>query len=96
MTTVVKKNLSAKKRIRQAEKRTARNRAVISRIKTLAKHLDASLASGNPDDVNEKLRTVVGAINRAASKGILHRNTASRKVSRLNKLVNRTLAGNAG
>ena len=87
---------SGQKRARQNEKRNLRNKAVLSRIKTFTKNIEAALDTKDGEQADKALRAVVKAISSAASKGILHRNTASRKISRLSKLVNRTLkAGTA-
>jgi|DewCreStandDraft_5_1066085.scaffolds.fasta_scaffold04764_6 small subunit ribosomal protein S20 len=73
---VAKRTPSALKRLRQAEKRTLRNRAVKSRIKTLVKK---ARATRDP----QALRAAVKALDKAAAKGILHRNAAARRKSRL-------------
>jgi small subunit ribosomal protein S20 len=77
---VAKRTRSGLKRLRQTVKRTLRNRAVKSRVKTLTKK---ARATRDP----EALRAAVKAIDKAAAKGILHRNTAARKKSRLMKAV---------
>jgi small subunit ribosomal protein S20 len=77
---VAKRSRSALKRLRQTVKRTLRNRAVKSRVKTLVKK---ARATRDP----EALRAAVKAIDKAAAKGILHRNTAARKKSRLMRAV---------
>jgi len=74
---------SAKKRIRQTETRTAVNRNRVSRIRTFLKKVETALASGNKEQAAEALRAAEPELMRGAQCGVLHRNTASRKVSRL-------------
>jgi small subunit ribosomal protein S20 len=83
-----KKNLSAMKRARQSVKRNIRNRSRLSSVKTILKNLDSSLSSGNKDDAGKILLQAIKALNQAASKGVLHRNTAARNISRITKKVN--------
>lgn len=82
---------SAKKRILVAEARTARNKSIRSAVKTAIKKVDAAVAANDKAAAQEALPKAVSAISKAASKGVYHKNTAARKVSRLNKAVN-TLA----
>ncbi len=77
---MAKRNPSALKRLRQAVKRTLRNRSVKSKIKTLVKK---ARLTRDPKAV----RAAVKALDKAASKGILHRNTAARRKSRLMRAV---------
>ncbi len=83
-----KKNLSAIKRARQALKRNLRNKAIRSSVKTIIKKVDAAVASGNREDAGKSLIEAVKALNKAASKGVIHKNTASRNISRLTRKVN--------
>ena len=83
-----KKNLSAEKRARQSVKRNLHNRSVESGVKTVLKKVEAAVTSGNLDDATKALLQAVRALNKAASKGVIHRNTASRNISRLTKKVN--------
>jgi small subunit ribosomal protein S20 len=83
-----KKNLSAEKRARQSVKRNLRNRSVESGVKTVLKKVETAVTSGNRDDAGKALLQAVKALNKAASKGVIHRNTASRNISRLTKKVN--------
>lgn len=80
---------SAKKRIRQTEKRTARNRARTSRIKTFVKKVEQAIAAGDRDAAGAALIAAEPEIRRGVSKGVLKRNTASRRISRLTRQVNR-------
>jgi small subunit ribosomal protein S20 len=90
-----KKNLSAMKRARQAVKRNLRNTSVLSSVKTVLKKVDEAIASGNREDAGKALLRAVTALNKAASKGVIHDNTASRKISRLTKKVNALPAAGA-
>jgi len=84
----VKKNKSAIKRAAQTEKRELINRSSKKLVKTLSKKVAAEAVSKNMDGAKTALKDAVVAIDKAAIKGIIHRKTASRKVSRLTKLVN--------
>lgn len=83
-----KKNLSAMKKARQAAKRSLRNKTVRSAVKTILKKTESAIASGNREDAGKALIEAVKALNKAASKGVIHGNTASRKISRLTRKVN--------
>jgi small subunit ribosomal protein S20 len=78
---------SALKAARQSEKHRARNRAVHSGVKHAIKKLQTAVESKKTDDTAALLRDVSRTLQRAASKGVLHRNTASRKLSRLTAQV---------
>jgi small subunit ribosomal protein S20 len=73
---------SAKKRLRQSLERRARNRAVKSAVKTQIRKVDDSLKT-NLDQAQTDFRLAVKKLDQAASKGVLHRNTAARLKSRL-------------
>lgn len=88
MATVPKKKLSVLKRNRQNAKRNLRNRTVLSVIKTLIKKVDAAVATEDVEKVQVVLRQAVKAISSAVPKGALHKNTASRKISKLVKRIN--------
>ena len=79
---------SAMKRVRQNEKRRARNRQIMSTARTYIKRVRAAVDSGNAEEAREALVPAIKALNVAASKGVIHRNQASRKISRLTKAVN--------
>ena len=79
---------SAKKRILVIETKTLRNKTIKTKVKTLIKKLEAAVAEGNKAVAEERLKLTISEISKAASKGIYHKNTAARKVSRLTKLVN--------
>ena len=86
-----KKNLSVIKRARQAEKRKLRNASIRSKIKTVSKRIEEAITEKNQENVKKFLREVIRTVNSAVSKGVLHKNTASRKISRLSKLANTVL-----
>jgi len=90
-----KKNLSTLKRVRQAEKRHLSNSAVSSKIKTLSKKVTEAVEGKNKEQVEKSLKDAVKAITSAVSKGVLHKNTASRKISRLSRLANTVLRAEA-
>lgn len=79
---------SAKKRILVNETKAARNKQIKSKVKTVIKKVDAAVAAGNKDLAKTSLVEAVTEIDKASSKGIYHKNTAARKVSRLSKAVN--------
>lgn len=74
---------SAKKRIRQTERRTEVNRARISRIRTFVKKVETLIEGGDKALAAEALRAAEPELMRGVQAGIVHQNTASRKVSRL-------------
>ncbi len=74
---------SAKKRIRQTERRTEVNGARVSRIRTFMKKVETAIAGGNQAEAAAALRVAEPELMRAAQSGVLHKNTASRKISRL-------------
>ena len=79
---------SAKKRVLVIETKTARNKAIKSRVKTYVKKVDAAVAAGDKAAAQVALRDAISELNKAASKGVYHANNAGRKVSRLAKAVN--------
>ncbi|MDX1557061.1 MAG: 30S ribosomal protein S20 [Xanthomonadales bacterium] len=79
---------SAKKRARQAERRTVVNQMRRSRVRTFIRKVEEAIASGDKDAALAALKAAQPEIMRGATKGVLHRNTASRKVSRLHGRVN--------
>ena len=74
---------SSKKRARQTERRTEVNKARRSRMRTFVRKVEEALSSGDKAAAAEALRLAQPEIMRSVSKGILHKRTASRKVSRL-------------
>ncbi|MGI6204036.1 MAG: 30S ribosomal protein S20 [Anaerovoracaceae bacterium] len=85
---------SAKKRIRVADKKTARNRRVKNNLKEILKAFDASIAEGDLETAEEQLRLAEKRLRQAASKNTIKKQTASRKVSRLTKRFNEAKASN--
>jgi len=79
---------SAKKRLRQNIKHNLRNRAYRSALKTQMKKFLSVVKEGNAQVAQEELRLTVKKIDKGVVKGILHKNTASRKKSRLTKKLN--------
>ena len=79
--------MSARKRIRQTLKRTARNQARKSRMRTFVKKVESALASGDKAAATTALSAVQPELARGVAKGVLHKNTAARKYSRLTKAV---------
>lgn len=77
----------AKKRVRQIERRTAVNQSRRSRIRTFLRKVEEAIASGDQSAAADALKAAQPEIMRGAGKGIMHKNTASRKVSRLNGRV---------
>lgn len=80
---------SAKKRIKVAATRTARNKAVKSRVKTELKKFDALVEAGDKSAAEAQLIVVTSYIDKAETKGVFHKRTAARKVSNLSKAVNK-------
>ena len=80
---------SAKKRILVIETKTLRNKMIKSKIKTLVKKVEAAVAASDKAAAATALKEAVVAIDKAAAKGVYHKNTAARKVSRITKAVNK-------
>jgi len=74
---------SARKRIRQALRHTERNRARKSRVRTFAKSVETAIASGDNATATAALRAAQPELQRAVNKGVLHKNTMARRLSRL-------------
>ena len=73
----------SKKRARQNERRFAVNKARRSRIRTFLRKVEEAIASGNADTAKEALRAAQPELMRGVTKGVMHKNTAARKMSRL-------------
>lgn len=80
-------NASARKRIRQTEKRTARNKARKSRVRSFLRKVEEAVASGDKAAAQEAFRAAQPEMQRAATKGVVHANTVARKLSRLSARV---------
>jgi small subunit ribosomal protein S20 len=78
---------SAKTRIRRNARRTEINHSRISRIRTFIKKVETALASGDAEQARAAFRAAQPEIHRGVTKGVLHRNTAARKISRLSARV---------
>ena len=76
------------KRVRQNEKRRIRNRHIMSTTRTYIKVVRAAIDGGDAAAAKEALPAAVNALNASVSKGVMHRNQASRKISRLTIAVN--------
>ncbi len=77
----------ARKRIRRNARRTEINGSRMSRIRTLVKKVESAVAAGDKDAAVSALQVVQPELQRGVARGVLHKNTASRKFSRLNKAV---------
>jgi small subunit ribosomal protein S20 len=79
---------SAEKRIRQTVKRTAINRARASRVRTFVKKVETAIAAGDKEAAQSALQLAQPELHRAITKGVLHKNTVARKLSRLAVRIN--------
>ena len=79
---------SALKRVRQTVKRRGRNRHVLTTMRSQIKRVRAAVEAGNADEAKACLTEAVRHLSRAADKGVIHRNQASRKIGRLTRAVN--------
>lgn len=77
----------AKKRARQIERRTDVNKARRSRIRTFLRNVEEAIASGDQASAATALRAAQPELMRGVTKGVVHKNTASRKISRLSARV---------
>lgn len=78
---------SAKKAARQTERRTEINKSRRSRLRTFVRKVEEAIAAGEKQAAAEALREAQPEIQRSASKGIIHKNTAARKISRLSQRI---------
>ncbi len=78
---------SAKKRLRQTFKKTAENKNRKTRIKSFIKKVELAIDSGDQKVANSALKDAQSEIMRGVTKGVLHKNSAARKVSRLNARI---------
>ena len=79
---------SAEKRLRQTEKRTATNRARMSRVRTFVKKVETAIETGDKAAAQSALQTAQPELHRATTKGVMHKNTVARKLSRLSARIN--------
>ena len=82
---------SAEKRIRQSIRRNTRNRMVKSGVKTAVKGILSAVEANDLENAKILLKNTVPVIDKAAAKGVLHKNTASRKISRITRRINALL-----
>ena len=83
---------SALKRARQNDIRRLRNKAVRTRVKSLVKDVRLAATQNSPEDAGKTLNTAKSVIDKAAKKGVIKKRTASRKISRLTKQLNKMSA----
>ena len=83
---------SAEKRDRQSKVRRLRNRVNKSRMHTVIRRIEDALTAGSSEAAQEALKKAMPIIQRTASKGTIHKNTAARKISRLTKRVNQMMS----
>jgi len=88
LESTVASHVSAKKRIRQTERRTARNRHVRSTVRTYIKRARQAIESGDASAAQTAVREAESSIRQAVSKGVYHHKTGSRYVSRLTVAAN--------
>lgn len=82
---------SALKRIRQSEKRRLRNRQVRSETRTYIKRARAQIEAGELEEAQKTVAQAIRALDKAAQKGILHRNNTARRKSRLMRKLNQAM-----
>lgn len=84
---------SAEKRVRQTAKRALRNRRVKSLLKTTMRRFEEALQSDDREAAQARLTAAISQIDRAAAAGVVHKNNAARKKSRLTRMFNQKTAG---
>jgi small subunit ribosomal protein S20 len=87
----LKKNKSAIKKANQSEGKRVRNAHVKSTMKTQIKKAITAIEASDKDNTGGLLKNAIASINKAASKNVIHKNNAARKVSRLSKKANKVL-----
>ncbi len=78
---------SAKKNVRKMARKTAVNKSRRTMVRSTLRKVEDAITAGNKDEANAALKAAEPAMMRAVSKGVFHKNTAARKISRLNKRV---------
>jgi len=78
---------SAKKRIRQIERRTEVNRTRVSRIRTFVRKVEEAIASGDKEKASAAFREAQPELMRGATRGVMHQNTVARRLSRLSRRI---------
>ena len=86
---------SAKKRIRVAERRQARNKPLRTEARTFVKKAEVAIATGDPDAAKMATVEAVSVLDRVANKGVIHRNNAARRKSRLMAKYNALVVASA-
>lgn len=87
----MRKNKSAIKKAKQSEERRVRNAHVKTAMKTQIKKALAAIETNDKDNSGDLLKSAISSINKAASKKVIHKNNAARKVSRLSKKANKII-----
>ncbi len=77
----------AKKRARQADRRTENNLGRRSRIRTYVRTLEEAIAAGNKEDAQSAFKAAMPEMHRGITKGVLHKKTVARKLSRMSKRI---------
>ncbi len=77
----------ARKRVRQTARRTAVNRARVSQYRTYVKKVESAIQAGDPAAAREAFREAQPVLMSGVNKGIVHKNTVARKISRLNRRI---------
>ena len=80
---------SAKKRVLVAQRNAERNKSIRSRVKTFVKKVYAAVETGDKAQAEAALKAAMTELDKAASKGVYHKNTTSRKISRMTLMVNK-------
>lgn len=80
---------SAKKRILVSKKKEMRNKSIKSEVKTMIKKVEAAIEAGDKAAAEDALKAAISKISKATNKGVYHKNTAARKISRLTVAVNK-------
>jgi small subunit ribosomal protein S20 len=93
MDSIMATHKSAEKRARQTKRRTGVNDSRRSRIRTVVKKVEVAIAGGDAAAAREALRTAQPEMQRGISKGVVHKNTVRRKLSRLSKRIKTMGAG---
>jgi small subunit ribosomal protein S20 len=93
MTENMANTASAQKRNRQTKRRTARNQARKSRVRTFVKKVETAIAGGDKAAAGEALRAAQPEMQRAVTKGVAHKNTVARKLSRLSARIKALTVG---
>ncbi|MBC8337071.1 MAG: 30S ribosomal protein S20 [Alphaproteobacteria bacterium] len=81
-------HMSAKKRIRQTVRKTQVNHSRVSRIRTFVRKVEEAIAGGDKDQAATAFKDAQPEMMRGVTKGVLHRNTVSRRLSRLSRRIN--------